>query len=704
MADLLLDGAGARRLRGRPWPRARAAWPEPGRLRRSTLSRMPGGGLEPPCPCGQPVLSRPCLTNSTTRAAALAERIQPRPRLDERRNSLPPREFQCATGGTLSPTAWKSQALRYSGAVGCRGPTPLLRLQSDERLVALTRRGNQAAYEALVARYQARLLAVLPPHARLARGRRGRAAGGLRRRVQRDAGRRPADQRAAVAVPDRAQPLPEPPAPHAGHRGRLDGRPPRPSTARPPPTRSTTARTSASSSPTSRTLPETQRTALLLREIDALCYEQIAEAMETTVPRVKSLLVRARVSLAEAAEARRLTCDEVRDELGEVGRGPAPASARRSAATCAAASAAAPSASSCARPTRRWPPSSRSGRCCCSRSSLLAQRRPTRRRRRRAARRPPAAATAGGGRRGRRAVGRRRRGRHEGRRRAGRRGDRHGRRGRGRPRPAPPPPALAPRPRHAVRTPPRRASSPPARRCPRRPRRRSPSAPRRRSPRSAAKPGDATPGPPRSALQHRSRPRPRHADRRERVGDRPLHHRRRPARRRATTTRACPTQPSAGGHDDASRPSTDHRDHAGAGRPTPPPGRHDARASPRSDDAAAGRHSPPVPPRRRPPPAAPAPRRRRHVHGAADRRRRRATAPAARRRSSSKLPADSDARRTAYGRSVPKRNERKRRLQPAVVGRRHRRGTIAGERGAVTEDVGALARGDVWAAAGRGAP
>ena len=33
-----------------------------------------------------------------------------------------------------------------------RGPTPLLRLQSDERLVAMTRRGNQAAYEALVAR------------------------------------------------------------------------------------------------------------------------------------------------------------------------------------------------------------------------------------------------------------------------------------------------------------------------------------------------------------------------------------------------------------------------------------------------------------------------------------------------------------------------------------------------------------------------
>ena len=68
-------------------------------------------------------------------------------------------------------------------------------------------------------------------------------------------------------------------------------------------------------------LPETQRTALLLREIDALSYEQIAEAMETTVPSVKSLLVRARVSLAEAAEARLLSCEQVREELGEVAEG-----------------------------------------------------------------------------------------------------------------------------------------------------------------------------------------------------------------------------------------------------------------------------------------------------------------------------------------------------------------------------------------------
>ena len=83
-------------------------------------------------------------------------------------------------------------------------------------------------------------------------------------------------------------------------------------------------------------LPETQKTALLLREIDALSYDQIAEAMDTTVPSVKSLLVRARVSLAEAAEARLLTCDEVRLELGQVAEGLAKTTApvRRHLKTC----------------------------------------------------------------------------------------------------------------------------------------------------------------------------------------------------------------------------------------------------------------------------------------------------------------------------------------------------------------------------------
>ena len=68
-------------------------------------------------------------------------------------------------------------------------------------------------------------------------------------------------------------------------------------------------------------LPETQRTALLLREIDALSYEEIAETMDTTIPAVKSLLVRARMSLAEATQSRQLTCGEVQLELAEAAEG-----------------------------------------------------------------------------------------------------------------------------------------------------------------------------------------------------------------------------------------------------------------------------------------------------------------------------------------------------------------------------------------------
>jgi DNA-directed RNA polymerase specialized sigma24 family protein len=50
-------------------------------------------------------------------------------------------------------------ALTHAGVAGHHGRSPLLRLQSDERLIVLVRRGNHHAFEALVGRYQARLLA-----------------------------------------------------------------------------------------------------------------------------------------------------------------------------------------------------------------------------------------------------------------------------------------------------------------------------------------------------------------------------------------------------------------------------------------------------------------------------------------------------------------------------------------------------------------
>ena len=38
-------------------------------------------------------------------------------------------------------------ALKYSGGIGLHGRSPLLRLQSDERLISLLRRGNTSAFE-----------------------------------------------------------------------------------------------------------------------------------------------------------------------------------------------------------------------------------------------------------------------------------------------------------------------------------------------------------------------------------------------------------------------------------------------------------------------------------------------------------------------------------------------------------------------------
>src|SRR5918999_5325224 len=61
---------------------------------------------------------------------------------------------------SATPAVLDASALHPpAGAAGLHGRSPLLRLQSDERLIALVRRGNHHAFEALVARYQARLLA-----------------------------------------------------------------------------------------------------------------------------------------------------------------------------------------------------------------------------------------------------------------------------------------------------------------------------------------------------------------------------------------------------------------------------------------------------------------------------------------------------------------------------------------------------------------
>ncbi len=207
-----------------------------------------------------------------------------------------------------------------AAAPGLRSPSALLRLQSDERLIALIRRGQHAAFETLFSRYQSRLLAfcrhmlgskedaedVLQEvfaaafNAILADEREINVRPWLYR-IARNRSLNHLRKASAIGVDSMDV--------HFAENGV--------STADKVMRRESFRQLIGDV----QELPETQRTALLLREIDALSYEQISDAMETTVPAVKSLLVRARISLAEAAEARKLTCDEARMELGEVAEG-----------------------------------------------------------------------------------------------------------------------------------------------------------------------------------------------------------------------------------------------------------------------------------------------------------------------------------------------------------------------------------------------
>lgn len=195
-----------------------------------------------------------------------------------------------------------------------------MRLQSDERLVALTRRGNDSAFETLIARYRVRLLAFCRHMVGSTED-----AEDILQEVFVSAYR-------AMRADDR--PLNVRPWLYRIARNRSLNHLRRP---RPTGVDSMDIFEGGASVATAdrvhdkldledlvedvKNLPETQRTALMLREMGDLSYDQIAEAMDTSIPSVKSLLVRARVSLAEAAESRRLSCDEVRLELGAVSEG-----------------------------------------------------------------------------------------------------------------------------------------------------------------------------------------------------------------------------------------------------------------------------------------------------------------------------------------------------------------------------------------------
>jgi RNA polymerase sigma factor (sigma-70 family) len=196
------------------------------------------------------------------------------------------------------------------------GTGPLLRLRADDQLVVLFRKGYDDAFEAIVARYKPRLLMYT---SRMLGGSRHDAEDAmqdvflkaysalrdderplmLRAWLYRiahnrciDQIRRPAPAPRDVFDASRA-PLPDP-AVEAERREQMRwivcdiGR-----------------------------LPMQQRSALLMRQIEGCSYAEIATALGLSRKAVKSLLVRARMSLAAADEARNTPCAEIRAELAD---------------------------------------------------------------------------------------------------------------------------------------------------------------------------------------------------------------------------------------------------------------------------------------------------------------------------------------------------------------------------------------------------
>jgi RNA polymerase sigma factor (sigma-70 family) len=198
--------------------------------------------------------------------------------------------------------------------------SPLLKLQGDERLIALARGGNSGAFEMIVDRYQGRLLGFC----RQMLGSTEDAEDVLQEVFVNAYRAMLADEREINLRPwlyriARNRCLNYLRKPTADAQESMDMVPAveASSTAEKVHNREEFRQLLTDVSK----LPETQRSALLLREIDALSYEEIAQAMDTSVPSVKSLLVRARISLAEASQARQLTCGEVRLELAEASEG-----------------------------------------------------------------------------------------------------------------------------------------------------------------------------------------------------------------------------------------------------------------------------------------------------------------------------------------------------------------------------------------------
>ena len=203
-----------------------------------------------------------------------------------------------------------------------RVSVPLLRLRSDDQLVALFRRGDDDAFQVIHERYRQRLFA----YARqMLHGSRSDAEDAMQDVFLRAYGALRADDRPVTlrawlyrvahnrCIDQLRRPLPaavdlfdltrgaslQDPLEQAERREDL--------------------RRLVSDV---RRLPEQQRSALLMREMEGLSYKELSDALGVSIPAVKSLLVRARIGLVEAIEARDTACCDIRlDIAAAVDRG-----------------------------------------------------------------------------------------------------------------------------------------------------------------------------------------------------------------------------------------------------------------------------------------------------------------------------------------------------------------------------------------------
>jgi RNA polymerase sigma factor (sigma-70 family) len=203
-----------------------------------------------------------------------------------------------------------------AGALGRRPlALPLLRLRSDEQLLALFRAGHDEAFHAIHDRYRQRLFAYV--RQMLCAGPRQDAEDVLQDVFVRAYGALRADSREVnvrawlyrVAHNRCIDHLrrPVPPAVDVFDLSRKPLHDPIDEAQR----REDLARLVQDIG----RLPEQQRSALLMRELDGMSYADLAGALDVSVPAVKSLLVRARIGLVEAAEARDADCCEIRADL-----------------------------------------------------------------------------------------------------------------------------------------------------------------------------------------------------------------------------------------------------------------------------------------------------------------------------------------------------------------------------------------------------